>query len=264
MNVPKQKPDGAGRTVFVTGASAGFGQAIARRLLGEGCRVIGSARRLERLTDFHQALPPELRGNFLPLQLDMTDIEALRALPGSLPADWQQIDVLINNAGLALGVSPAQDCNPDDWDRMIATNVTGLVELTRALLPGMKARNRGYLMAIGSTAGIYPYQGGNVYGATKAFVAQFMANLRTDLLGSRLRVTTLEPGLCGGTEFSDVRLGDPDKARQVYAGTQPLTATDIAETVSWLLSLPEHVNVNRIEMMPTCQAPGGLAVARDG
>lgn len=247
---------------FVTGASAGFGAAIARRLIEDGYRVIASARRTERLDALKRALGD--RGDaLLPLTLDMTDIAALRALPDSLPADWREIDVLVNNAGLALGVDPAQDANPDDWERMIATNVSGLVEITRALLPGMITRNRGYVLAIGSTAGVYPYRGGNVYGATKAFVAQFMANLRTDLLGTPLRITTIEPGLCGGTEFSDVRLGDAEKARKVYEGTTPLTADDIAETVSWLLSLPAHVNVNRLEMMPTCQAAGGLAVARE-
>lgn len=244
---------------FVTGATAGFGQAITRRLIHEGWRVIASGRRTERL----EALREELGNNLLPLTLDMTDAAALKALPSSLPEGWKDVDVLINNAGLALGLDPAQDAEYSDWETMIATNVSGLSTITRALLPGMVARNKGYVLSIGSTAGAYAYKGANVYGATKAFVAQFMNNLRCDLLGTRVRVTNIAPGLCGGSEFSNVRLGDATKAAAVYEGTQPLTPEDIAETVSWLLQLPAHVNVNYIEMMPVCQAPAGLAVKRD-
>lgn len=244
---------------FVTGATAGFGQAITRRLIHEGWRVIASGRRTERL----EALREELGNNLLPLTLDMTDAAALKALPSSLPEGWKDVDVLINNAGLALGLDPAQDAEYSDWETMIATNVSGLSTITRALLPGMVARNKGYVLSVGSTAGAYAYKGANVYGATKAFVAQFMNNLRCDLLGTRVRVTNIAPGLCGGSEFSNVRLGDATKAAAVYEGTQPLTPEDIAETVSWLLQLPAHVNVNYIEMMPVCQAPAGLAVKRD-
>lgn len=245
-------------TVLVTGATAGFGHAIATRLVREGHRVIATGRRKERL----EALKAELGESVLPFTLDMTDRNALRALPAALPEEWQDIDVLVNNAGLALGMEPAQDAEADNWESMIATNVSGVVELTRALLPGMVQRNTGYIIALGSTAGTYPYTGGNVYGATKAFVHQFTQNLRTDLLGTRIRVTNIEPGLCGGSEFSNVRLGDDTKAAAVYKDTTPLTPEDIAGTVSWLISLPWHVNVNYLEMMPVCQASGGLAVNR--
>ena len=245
-------------TVLVTGATAGFGHAIATRLVREGHRVIATGRRKERL----EALKDKLGESVLPFTLDMTNRDALRALPAALPEDWQDIDVLVNNAGLALGMEPAQDAEPDNWESMIATNVSGVVELTRALLPGMVQRNTGYIIALGSTAGTYPYTGGNVYGATKAFVHQFTQNLRTDLLGTRIRVTNIEPGLCGGSEFSNVRLGDDAKAAAVYKDTTPLTPEDIAETVSWLIGLPWHVNVNYLEMMPVCQASGGLAVNR--
>jgi 3-hydroxy acid dehydrogenase/malonic semialdehyde reductase len=170
--------------------------------------------------------------------------------------------VLVNNAGLALGLEKAWQTNPQDWETMIATNVTGLVEITRALLPGMVARNSGHVVSLGSTAGTYPYPGANVYGATKAFVDQFMRNLRSDLLGRQVRATTIAPGLCGGSEFSQVRLGDQGKADAVYAGTAPLLPQDIAETVAWVLGQPAHVNINHVEMMPTCQASAGLAVDR--
>ncbi|EHH66932.1 SDR family NAD(P)-dependent oxidoreductase [Gluconobacter morbifer] len=245
-------------TVLVTGATAGFGHAIASRLIHEGHRVIATGRRQDRLDD----LRGKLGENLLPFRLDMTDRAALRALLGSLPEGWREIDVLVNNAGLALGMEVAQDAEPNNWETMIATNVSGVVELTRAILPGMVERNSGYVIALGSTAGTYPYKGGNVYGATKAFVHQFTQNLRTDLLGTRIRVTNIEPGLCGGSEFSQVRLKDTDKAASVYKDTTPLTPEDIAETVSWLVRLPWHVNVNHLEMMPVCQASGGLAVNR--
>ncbi|WP_215764520.1 SDR family NAD(P)-dependent oxidoreductase [Gluconobacter sp. P1D12_c] len=245
-------------TVLVTGATAGFGHAIATRLVQDGHRVIATGRRAERL----EALKAELGDNLLPFPLDMTDRDALRALPGSLPENWRTVDVLVNNAGLALGMEPAQEAKIDNWETMIATNVSGLVEMTHALLPGMVERNSGYVIMLGSTAGLYPYAGGNVYGATKAFVRQFSQNLRTDLLGKRIRVTDIEPGLCGGSEFSSVRLKDDDKAAAVYKDTTPLTPQDIAETVSWLVGLPWHMNVNTMEIMPVCQASGGLAVNR--
>ncbi|BCI68373.1 SDR family NAD(P)-dependent oxidoreductase [Acetobacter aceti] len=246
-------------TVLVTGATAGFGRAISERLVKDGYRVIGTGRRVERL----DALQASLGDAFLPLALDMLDKDSLRGLPTELPEGWREVDVLINNAGLALGMDPAQTTNIDDWERMIGTNVSGMVEITHALLPGMVERNHGHVVSIGSTAGTYPYKGGNVYGASKAFVSQFMRNLRTDLLGTRVRATNLEPGLCGGSEFSNVRLGDDAKAAEVYRGTKPLLPEDIAETVAWVLGLPKHVNINRIEMMPVCQASGGLSVVRD-
>jgi 3-hydroxy acid dehydrogenase/malonic semialdehyde reductase len=172
------------------------------------------------------------------------------------------VDLLVNNAGLALGLSPAQEAEVSDWDRMVATNVTGLIHITRALLPGMVTRNRGHVVNLGSIAGTYPYPGGHIYGATKAFVRQFTLNLKADLVGTNVRVTDIEPGLCGGTEFSAVRFGDEAKAAAVYRGTTPLTADDIAEAIAWVVGLPAHVNINRIEMMPTCQAPAPLAVKR--
>lgn len=247
------------KTALVTGATAGFGHAIALRLVQEGYRVVATGRRLERL----EALAGKVEaGRILPFQLDMTDLPALRALPNSLPQDWREVDVLVNNAGLALGLDKAWQTSPQDWDTMIATNVTGLAEITRVLLPGMVARNCGHVVSLGSTAGTYPYAGANVYGATKAFVDQFMRNLRSDLLGKQVRATTIAPGLCGGSEFSQVRLGDQSKADAVYQGTAPLLPEDIAETVAWVLGLPAHVNINHVEMMPTCQASAGLAVDR--
>ncbi len=246
-------------TALVTGATSGFGHAIARRLVRDGHRVIAAGRRADRL----DALQRDLGRCLLPLTLDVTEAAAVAALPGSLPEGWREVDVLVNNAGLALGLDPAQNADLDHLDRMIATNVTGLVHMTRALLPGMVARNRGHVVNIGSVAGSYPYPGGHVYGGTKAFVKQFSLNLKADLVGSFVRITDVEPGLCGGTEFSNVRFsGDDARAAAVYKGIEPLTAGDIAETVSWVVSLPRHVNINRIEMMPTCQAPGPLAIKR--
>ncbi len=248
------------RTALVTGATAGFGAAITHRLVRDGWRVIATGRRQDRL----RALGTELGEAVLPLLLDVTDLADVDALPGSLPQAWQEIDALVNNAGLALGLGPAADANVADWDRMVATNISGLIHMTRALLPGMVARNRGHVVMLGSTAGTYPYPGGHIYGATKAFVKQFALNLRADLVGSHVRVTDIEPGLCGGTEFSHVRFaGDAEKAAAMYAGTTPINAEDIAEAISWVLHLPAHVNINRMEMMPTCQASGPLAVKRN-
>jgi 3-hydroxy acid dehydrogenase/malonic semialdehyde reductase len=246
-------------TVLVTGASAGFGEAIARRFVRDGYRVIAAARRAERL----EALRGELGEALVPFALDVTDAGATARLPGSLPEGWREVDVLVNNAGLALGLSPAWEASIADWNTMVATNVTGVLHLTRALLPGMVARNRGHVVNLSSTAAIYPYPGGHVYGASKAFVTQFSLNLRADLVGTNVRVTDLEPGLVGGTEFSVTRFGgDTDKAANIYAGTTPLTAEDVAEAIAWVVGLPAHVNINRLEMMPTCQASGPLAIKR--
>jgi 3-hydroxy acid dehydrogenase/malonic semialdehyde reductase len=247
------------RTALVTGATAGFGLAVTHRLVRDGWRVIATGRRADRL----DALAHELGGKVLAHVLDVTDAAAVAALPGSLPADWQEIDALINNAGLALGLAPAHTAKIEDWDRMVATNVTGLIHVTRALLPGMVARDRGHIVNLSSVAATYPYPGGHIYGASKAFVEQFSLNLRADLIGTNVRVTSIEPGLCGGTEFSAIRFGgDQDRAARVYEGTEPLTANDIAESISWVLHLPARMNINRIEMMPTCQASGPLAVKR--
>jgi 3-hydroxy acid dehydrogenase/malonic semialdehyde reductase len=246
-------------TVLVTGATAGFGQAIARRFVRDGHRVIATGRRAERL----EALRGELGDRLLPFALDVTDRDAVTALPGSLPEGWREVEVLINNAGLARGVSPAQQARLEDWDTMVATNVTGLMRMTHALLPGMVERDRGHIVNISSTAARYPYPGGNVYGASKAFVTQLSANLKADLVGTGVRVTDLEPGLVGGSEFSTVRFGgDAEKAAAVYAGTTPLTPEDIAEAVAWVVNLPAHVNINRLEMMPTSQGPGPLTIKR--
>ena len=247
------------KTILVTGATAGFGAAFARRFVKDGHRVIATGRRVERL----EALAAELGENLLPVELDVTDAKAVAALPGSLPEAWRRIDVLVNNAGLALGLSPAWEADLADWDTMIATNISGLVHMTRAILPGMVERDDGVILNLGSVAGEYPYPGGHVYGGTKAFVRQFSLNLRADLVGRNIRVTDIEPGMVGGSEFSQVRFhGDEAKAAAVYAGITPLNPDDIAEAASWIVSLPKHMNINRIEMMPTCQASGPFAVKR--
>jgi 3-hydroxy acid dehydrogenase / malonic semialdehyde reductase len=236
--------------VFITGASSGFGAAMARKFAQHGHRVIATARRQDRLN----ALAAELGPALLPLAMDVTSKTSIDSVLAALPADWQDVDVLVNNAGLALGVEPAHLSALDDWETMIETNCKGLVTMTRALLPAMVAKGKGLIINIGSTAGAYPYPGGNVYGATKAFVEQFTLNLRADLVGTGVRATDIAPGLCGGTEFSNVRLkGNNDAAAKVYEGTVPLTAADIAEAAYWIATLPPHVNINYIEMMPTCQ-----------
>ncbi|MEW5289395.1 MULTISPECIES: bifunctional NADP-dependent 3-hydroxy acid dehydrogenase/3-hydroxypropionate dehydrogenase YdfG [Erwinia] len=243
--------------VFVTGATAGFGESITRRFIAQGHKVIATGRRSERL----QALKDELGENVYTLQLDVRNRAGIDAALHSLPAEWRDIDVLVNNAGLALGMAPAHQASIDDWEAMIDTNNKGLVFMTRAILPAMVERNVGHIINIGSTAGNWPYAGGNVYGATKAFVRQFSLNLRTDLHGTALRVTDIEPGLVGGTEFSNVRFkGDSDKADSVYDGTEPLTAEDVTEAVFWVASLPKHVNINTLEMMPVGQTLAGLKV----
>jgi 3-hydroxy acid dehydrogenase/malonic semialdehyde reductase len=248
--------------VLVTGASAGIGEAIARRYAAAGIKVVATARRGDRLS----ALVEEFGEDLIFVSvLDVRDRVAIEQLPASLPAEFAEVDVLVNNAGLALGLEPAQEADLDQWEQMIETNCTGLVYATRALLPGMVARGRGHVVNLGSIAGTYPYPGGNVYGATKAFVHQFSLNLRSDLHGTGIRVTCIEPGLIGGTEFSEVRFGgDADKAAGVYAGTQPLGPEDIASAVEWVTSQPQHVNVNTIELMPVVQSFAALPVDRPG
>jgi 3-hydroxy acid dehydrogenase / malonic semialdehyde reductase len=249
------------KTVFVTGASAGFGASIARRFAADGDRVVVTARRADRITD----LAKELGDSVLPVTFDVRDRAAVAAAVAGLPAEFAEIDVLVNNAGLALGLEPAQAADLDQWDQMVDTNCKGLTYCTRAILPGMVARQRGHVINLGSIAGTYPYPGGNVYGATKAFVHQFSLNLRSDLHGTGVRVTSVEPGLSGGTEFSVVRFdGDQAKADQVYRGVQPLGPDDVAEAVHWTASLPAHVNINVVEMMPVAQSFGPLPVAREG
>ena len=246
-------------TVFVTGASSGFGAAVTRRFATAGARIVAAARRADRLKDLAAELGPRL----LPVTLDVRDRSAVAETVAGLPQEFAQVDVLVNNAGLALGLNPAQDADLDDWDQMIDTNCKGLVYCTRAILPGMVARRRGHVINLGSVAGSYPYPGGNVYGGTKAFVHQFSLNLRSDLHGTGVRVTCVEPGMAD-TEFSTVRFsGDRAKADAVYAGMQPMTADDIAESIYWAATLPEHVNVNTIELMATAQSFAPFQVARD-
>jgi 3-hydroxy acid dehydrogenase / malonic semialdehyde reductase len=246
-------------TVLVTGASAGFGAAIARRFVAEGATVIASARRTDRL----EALAAELGPRLVPVALDVREPAVVAQVLAGLPDDIAAIDVLVNNAGLALGLEPAHQADLDDWDQMLDTNCRGLVHVTRAVLPGMVERGRGHVVNLGSVAGTYPYPGNNVYGATKAFVHQFSLNLRSDLHGSGVRVTCIEPGMAE-TEFTTVRFaGDQAKADAVYGGMQPLTADDIAASVLWAVSQPAHVNINVIELMPVAQSFAPFQVARE-
>jgi len=245
--------------VLITGASAGFGAEMARTFVSHGHRVILAARRTDRIAD----LAGELGDAAMPVTLDVTSRASIEAALAGLPADWKGIDVLINNAGLALNTVPAHEVPLEDWETMIATNCKGLVTMTRLVLPDMVARGSGLVINIGSTAGHYPYPGGNVYGATKAFVEQFTLNLRADLVGTGVRATNLAPGLSGGTEFSNVRFkGDDSAAAKVYEGTTPLSAKDIADTAYWIATLPPHVNVNSIELMPTCQGFSPFTIKR--
>jgi 3-hydroxy acid dehydrogenase/malonic semialdehyde reductase len=247
-------------TFFITGASSGFGAAVSRRVVTGGGRVVAAARRADRLHALAAELGPD---KVLPVTLDVRDRAAVEKAVAALPPGFDAVDALVNNAGLAVGLERAPQANLDDWDRMVDTNCKGLIYVTRALLPRMVARGRGHVINLGSVAGTYPYPGGNVYGATKAFVHQFSLNLRSELHGTGLRVTCIEPGMCGGTEFSEVRFGgDREKAAGVYAGMQPLTADDIAEAIVWAASQPAHVNVNVIELMPVAQSFAPFQVAR--
>ena len=248
--------------VLVTGATAGFGRAIAHRFVEAGHAVIAAGRRRERL----ETLADELgRDRLHPLVLDVRDRDAVAAAIEGLPAQWAAIDLLVNNAGLARGLDPAQRADLDGWEAMVDTNVKGVLYLTHAVLPGMVERRLGHVVNIGSTAATYPYPGGNVYGATKAFVRQFSLNLRADLAGTGVRVTDIEPGLVGGSEFSTIRFGgDAARAAKLYEGADPLTPEDIAEAVYWSATLPAHVNINAIELMPVSQSFGPLPVHRSG
>jgi 3-hydroxy acid dehydrogenase/malonic semialdehyde reductase len=230
--------------VLITGATAGFGAATARRFVREGALVVAAGRRADRLTE----LRAELGASVHPVVLDVRDRLAVETAIATLPPGFAEIDVLVNNAGLAAGLEPAQSARLDDWDAMVDTNI----------------KDRGHVINLGSTAGDFPYPGGNVYGGTKAFVYQFSLNLRADLIGTAVRVTDVAPGMSGGTEFSNVRFRHDDaKAEAVYAGTTPLNADDIADAIYWVATRPAHVNVNFIQMMPVCQAFGPFAVARD-
>ncbi|MBZ1392567.1 SDR family NAD(P)-dependent oxidoreductase [Psychrobacter pacificensis] len=245
--------------VLITGASAGFGKALAERLVANGHRVIGCARRIDKLN----ALAEILGENFLPVMMDVSDTDSIPQIIADLPDDFKHIDVLVNNAGLALGTEPAHKASLDDWMQMVDTNVKGLMSLTHAVLPDMVERDSGYIINVGSIAGSWPYFGGNVYGATKAFVKQFSLNLRADLVGTQVRVTNIEPGVVAGTEFSNVRYhGDDDKAAKVYDGFKTMTGEDIGDILLWLIESPAHINVNRLEVMPVAQTYNGLTVAK--
>jgi len=266
-----------GKTIFITGATSGFGEACARLFAAQGARLILSGRRVERLEKLKKEISchPEhsegsLQGSFVKTQddkintlaFDVRDNEAVKKAIASLPNDFSDVDMLINNAGLALGIGSYETQAMEDLEQMVDTNVKGLMYMTHALLPGMITRNRGHIVNVGSVAGVYPYPGGNVYGGTKAFVEQFSLNLRADLLGKNIRVTVIEPGMAE-TEFSLVRFhGDAPKAGSVYEGVKALTAEDIANSILWCISQPEHVNINRIELMPTQQAFSPFAVDR--
>lgn len=246
--------------VLVTGATSGFGASIARRFAQAGRRVIAAGRREDRL----QQLQRELGSAAVhTIELDVRDREKVYRAIETLPEPFAEIDLLVNNAGLALGIEPAHRADLDAWESMVDTNIKGVTYLTRAVLPGMVARNRGHIVNMGSIAGTYPYPGGNVYGATKAFVRQFSLNLRADLLGTAIRVTDIEPGMVAGTEFSSVRFsGDAERAQKLYEGANALTPEDIAEAVFWSATLPARVNINTIELMPVTQAFAALAVHR--
>ena len=247
------------KTTLITGATSGFGRAAARRFIDAGWQVVATGRRAERL----QALRDELGDALHPAAFDIRDETAMRAALDALPERFRGIDLLVNNAGLAQGTRPAQDALLSDWKTMIDTNVTALVTLTHALLPTLIAR-KGAVINISSTAAIYPYLGGNVYGGTKAFVSQFSLDLRVDLHGTGVRVTAIEPGMAE-TEFTVVRThGDQAASDTLYKGAEPMTAQDIADTIFWIAALPPHLNINRLEMMPTRQSFAGFQVHRSG
>ena len=245
--------------VFITGATSGFGAAAARRYVAAGGKVIATGRRGDRLKELQAELGA---ASCHIIELDVQDRAAIDTAIADLPAEFAGINIVLANAGLALGLSPAAESDITDWETMISTNITGLVYTVRALLPGMIARGGGHVVTLGSVAGDYPYPGGSVYGATKAFVKQFALNLRSDVQGKNIRVTNIEPGLTE-TEFSLVRFkGDEGKAAKPYENTKAMNAEDIAETIMWSTLLPAHVNVNRLQVMATTQAFGNFDIFR--
>ncbi|MBT5700008.1 MAG: SDR family oxidoreductase [Gammaproteobacteria bacterium] len=249
------------KTVLITGASSGFGEACARKFAAEGHRLILAARRTDRIELLAEELGEQV--NVLPLTLDVRERESVDEQLTGLPAEFSVVDVLVNNAGLALGLNLADKADLDHWDTMVDTNIKGLMYCTRAILPGMVARGAGHVVNIGSVAASWPYPGGNAYGGTKAFVQQFSRNLRADLVGKNIRVSLVEPGMCD-TEFSLVRFeGDAVKASSVYEGMQPLTGKDVADIVYWTTQVPPHINVNQLEVMPVAQAWSPFSVHRD-
>ncbi len=250
---PRHKP----AIVLITGATGDFGKAFAQRFSAIGSKLVLHGRDKAKVDALCQLYPGSIG-----LVFDITDKNAMKSAIESLPASHKNIDLLINNAGLALGLDKAYEANPDDWETMIDVDVKGLTLMTRLVVEGMASRKSGHIVNIGSTAGNYPYAGGNVYGAAKAFVKQFSLNLRADLTGTNIRVTNVEPGQVE-TQFSTVRFkGDKDRAAKVYANTKSLTADDVAESVFWAATLPAHMNINRLEIMPTTQSFAGLSVER--
>lgn len=248
------------KIALVTGASAGFGAAIAQQLILDGYLVIGAARRLEKLVELEARFGSD---KFIPLPMDVSKPEDIDKALGELHPSYREIDLLINNAGLALGLDKAYEADFTDWMTVINTNIVGLTYLTRQILPQMVTRDSGMIINIGSTAGTVPYPGANVYGASKAFVKQFSLNLRADLAGTKIRISNIEPGLCEGTEFSIVRFkGDEERVQNLYKDAHAIQAQDIANTVSWIASQPSHVNINRIEIMPVSQTFGAQPVDR--
>ena len=246
------------RTAFVTGATAGIGEATVRTLVASGWRCIATGRRKERL----DALVEELGADKVhAAAFDVRDIEAMEAVLAALPEPFAGIDLLVNNAGLARGLAPAQEASLDDWQTMIDTNVTAMVVLTRKLLPTLIER-KGAIIAIGSVAGNYVYPGGNVYAGSKAFANHFTLALRADLHGTGVRVTTIEPGMVE-TEFTLVRTGSQDASDDLYRGANPMTGQDIADMIKWVAELPPHLNINRLEPMPVNQDFAGFRVARE-
>lgn len=246
------------RTVFITGATSGFGEACARLFIKKGARVVATGRRGDRLGQ----LKKELGANLHTLAFDVRDNAAVAKAIKSLPKKFAAVDILINNAGGALGFSSFDQASLDDAEAMVEANILGVIYCTHALLPAMVKRNAGHIVNLSSVAGTYPYPGGNVYGGTKAFVTQFSLNLRADLLGRNVRVTSIEPGMAE-TEFSLVRFhGNREKAAAVYKGVQPLSSEDVANAILWCVTQPMHVNVNRLELMPTQQAFSAFAVHR--
>ncbi|MDB6163530.1 MAG: putative short-chain dehydrogenase/reductase protein [Xanthomonadaceae bacterium] len=247
------------RTAFITGATSGFGRTAVHAFLAAGWQVVATGRRQDRLQALADASPP---GRIHVAAFDIRDAEATASMIGALPAAFANVDLLVNNAGLAQGTAPAQQASLADWQTMIDTNVTALVTLTRLLLPTLIAR-RGAIINISSTAASYPYAGGNVYGASKAFVSQFSLGLRADLHGTGVRVTTLEPGMAQ-TEFTLVRThGDHAASDALYRGAHPITPDDIAGVLLWIATLPPHLNVNRLELMPTSQSFAGFQIHRE-
>lgn len=245
--------------ILITGATSGFGFATAERLVKNGYKVIATGRRKENLKKLKTVCDSE---NLFIKTLDMMDLQGVENFSDSLPEDFKNISKLVNNAGLALGISPAQGSSMSQWKQMIDTNITGLAAITHNLLPSI-IKNKGHIINISSVAGTYPYPGGNVYGGTKAFVSQFSLGLRSDLHGTGVRVTSIEPGMAE-TEFTLVRTsGNTEASKKLYEGLTPLSGENIAETIQWLFQLPKHVNINRLEMMPVNQSFAPFQVHRD-